>query len=110
MNNPCKPDPFVSVNTVPSPSATHNPTPAMSSPTLESSIPLIDLSQFLSGNPGLDDAAKVTQSLESYGAVLVRDPRVSAEDSDDFVNMMERYFAQPREEKLCDARPQYFYQ
>lgn len=82
----------------------------MTTATLESSIPLVDLSAFLSGNTATEDAARVTHSLENYGAVLVRDPRVSAEDANDFIDMMERYFAQPREKKLQDARPQHFYQ
>lgn len=79
---------------------------------LEHTIPLVDLAAFLSGNHhSIHDEAKIlTSSLETYGAVLIRDPRVSVGDSDAFVDTMEDYFAQPTDAKMKDARPQYFYQ
>ncbi len=82
----------------------------MSPATLEDTIPLVDISAHLDGAPSAEAAAALTKALEDYGAVLIRDPRVSAADSAAFVDMMERYFAQPRAEKLRDARPQHAHQ
>lgn len=53
---------------------------------------------------------ELADSLRRFGAVLVKDPRVRTDDSDAFLDMMERYFSQPRETKLMDARPQLSYQ
>lgn len=78
--------------------------------TMDASIPLVDLTSYLNGGSPSSDAALLKSSLERYGAVLLRDPRVSTNDSDEFIDLMERYFAQPRAVKLQDARPQYFYQ
>lgn len=81
-----------------------------STTSLSEAIEPVDISAYLTG--GVDDAAckKIARSLRELGAVLVRDPRVDAGDSARFLNMMERYFAQPREEKLRDTRPELFYQ
>ena len=82
----------------------------MSPATLEETIPLVDINGYLNGEPSKHAAIALTKSLEEYGAVLIRDPRVSAADSASFVDMMEQYFAQSREEKLLDVRPQYAHQ
>lgn len=41
---------------------------------------------------------------------MVRDSRVNSADNETFLNLMERYFEQPEEVKLADARPQFHYQ
>lgn len=90
------------------------PAAAATAASLEDTIPLIDLGPYLrcdgEGDRTAAAAGALTSALELYGAVLVRDPRVSASDSDAFVDLMERYFAQPRADKLADARPEYFHQ
>ena len=40
----------------------------------------------------------------------IRDPRVKDRDSQDFLNMMERYFEQTEANKKQDARPELHYQ
>lgn len=77
---------------------------------LSEAIELVDISAFLADGEDVAACKKIAFSLREFGAVLVRDPRVDAGDSARFLDMMERYFAQPREEKLKDARPELFYQ
>ncbi|KAI0564745.1 Non-heme dioxygenase [Gracilaria domingensis] len=78
---------------------------------LSAVIDLVDLTSFLSSNQNVtEDCKRVEKSLRDYGAVLIRDPRVGSKDSDKFVNLMERYFEQPSEVKMKDARPELFYQ
>lgn len=77
---------------------------------LSDAIELVDTSKFLEGVQDEDSCGKVASSLRQFGAVLIRDPRVDAEDSARFLDMMERYFSLPRGEKLKDARPELFYQ
>ncbi len=83
---------------------------AMATVTVEESIPLVDLSKYVSTGDDELASEKVAHSLEYYGAVIIKDPRVSEDDSNTFVDMMERYFAQPREKKMEDSRPELFYQ
>ena len=77
---------------------------------LSMNIDKVDMSVFIERQVDVHACRAVAQSLREYGAVLVRDPRVDEDDSTKFLNMMERYFSQPREVKMKDARPQFFYQ
>eukprot|EP00178_Gracilaria_changii_P025897 TRINITY_DN795_c0_g1_i1.p2 TRINITY_DN795_c0_g1~~TRINITY_DN795_c0_g1_i1.p2 ORF type:complete len:101 (-),score=11.97 TRINITY_DN795_c0_g1_i1:1121-1423(-) len=77
---------------------------------LSAVIDLVDLTSFLSSSEFSKDCERIANSLRDYGAVLIRDPRVESQDSDKFVNLMERYFEQPSEVKMKDARPEVFYQ
>lgn len=42
--------------------------------------------------------------IQAYGIVLVRDPRVSEVDNDQFLDQMEKYYAQS--DGVKDARPE----
>jgi hypothetical protein len=42
--------------------------------------------------------------------LVVRDPRVTLHHNERFLDMMERYFGQPADVKLHDARPEVSYQ
>ena len=55
-------------------------------------------------------AAAVAKCLKDTGCLVVRDSRVDADDNETFLNLMERYFEQPTELKMADARPEYHYQ
>lgn len=77
---------------------------------LSTVIDLVDISSYLANPEVSEDCRRVAASLKDYGAVLIRDPRVESRDSDKFVDLMERYFAQPDDVKLEDARPHLFYQ
>ncbi|PON52822.1 Non-heme dioxygenase N-terminal domain containing protein [Parasponia andersonii] len=77
-------------------------------------LPVIDLSEYLAvasedGQLG-ELCGEVSQSLRETGALLVKDPRCSAEDNDRFIDMMERYFESPLQFKLLQERPHLHYQ
>eukprot|EP00258_Populus_trichocarpa_P034810 XP_024450829.1 uncharacterized protein LOC7463867 isoform X2 [Populus trichocarpa] len=92
-------------------------------------IPVIDLSRYLeiadklSTDPvilsgqveevgsWLSELCKeVSQILRETGALVVKDPRCTAEDNDKFIDMMEKYFERPREFKLLQERSHLHYQ
>lgn len=74
---------------------------------------MIDLSPYFDDplNPELKNLClEVSRTLKETGALLVRDPRCSAEDNDRFLDMMEKYFEQPPEFKRLQERPHLHYQ
>ncbi|KAM6563138.1 hypothetical protein CsatB_023136 [Cannabis sativa] len=78
-------------------------------------LPVIDLSDYLSTTATSDAQLSelcgvVSRSLRETGALLVKDPRCSAQDNDLFIDMMERYFQSPRDFKLLQERPHLHYQ
>lgn len=54
--------------------------------------------------------SEVSRTLRETGALLVKDPRCSAEDNDRFIDMMEHYFEQPEDFKRRQERPHLHYQ
>ena len=52
----------------------------------------------------------MARCLRDTGCLVIRDPRVNARDNQVFLDLMERYFEQPHEVKLQDARPAFHYQ
>ena len=52
----------------------------------------------------------IAACLQQTGCLIVRDPRVGTEQSNSFLDMMERYFCQPKELKLPDVYPELHYQ
>jgi hypothetical protein len=52
----------------------------------------------------------IARCLSETGCLVIRDFRVNTADNEAFLNMMERYFEQPTEVKLLDARPSCHYQ
>lgn len=82
-------------------------------------FPVIDLSPYLewasgNGNENEEEMKKlcmeVSRTLKETGALLVKDPRCSAQDNDRFLDMMENYFQQPLEFKRLQERPHLHYQ
>ncbi|KAL1523880.1 hypothetical protein AB1Y20_018799 [Prymnesium parvum] len=77
---------------------------------------VVDLSPFTAcGSDALSDAARaacaeVARSLLETGVVILRDARVTEEQNNGFLEMMEEYFAQPAEAKLPDCHPELHYQ
>ena len=53
---------------------------------------------------------EIAACLQQTGCLIVRDPRVGTEQSNSFLDMMERYFCQPKELKLPDVYPELHYQ
>jgi len=58
----------------------------------------------------LNECKRVADLLSRMGALTLRDPRVTFEDNQTFLDMVESYFSQSDEVKLKDARPDYAYQ
>ena len=77
-------------------------------------LPVVDLAAFLAGDasdPAMHDACRaVAECLRDTGALIVRDPRVNAQDNSRFLDMMEAYFSQPHDAKLADVRSELCYQ
>ncbi|PWA78832.1 hypothetical protein CTI12_AA209400 [Artemisia annua] len=79
-------------------------------------LPVIDLQPYLdpSSSSGDDEmkrvCSEVSRTLSETGALLVKDPRCSAQDNDRFIDMMEKYFEQPDEVKRLQERPNLHYQ
>ena len=53
---------------------------------------------------------KAADALITYGALLVQDSRVSEDDNNTFLDLIEDYFAQPNDALKKDERPELGYQ
>lgn len=73
-------------------------------------LDVIDFTAYLDGKDPGDLPARVLASLQSTSCLAVKDPRVTNQQNEDFLNLMESYFALPREQKMKDARPEQSYQ
>ncbi|KAK0465592.1 uncharacterized protein EV420DRAFT_1262645 [Desarmillaria tabescens] len=77
-------------------------------------LPIIDLDLFLSQprhtEVVIDECKKVADALIVYGALLLRDSRVSEQDNNTFLDLLEDYFAQPEDILKKDERPELSYQ
>ncbi|KAF9973328.1 hypothetical protein BGZ73_003440 [Actinomortierella ambigua] len=76
-------------------------------------LPIIDLGIFLStpdSPEAIAECKRAADAIRDFGALIVKDPRVTEKENNDFIDMIEDYFAQPTEVKLKDARPEYGYQ
>ena len=82
----------------------------------QSVLPTFDLSPMLEseGERSSEQLQQLCQALadclRNTGCLVVRDPRVDAEDNTAFLDMMERYFAQSTAAKLKDTRPDLHFQ
>lgn len=83
---------------------------------LSNILAVIDISRYLEMSEGRFDSettalcCKVSVNLKEKGAILVKDPRCSIADNDEFVKMVERYFSSPLDYKLLHQRPGLNYQ
>ena len=110
----------------PPPAASSPPPAATAPPPIDTAtaFPVIDLAPLLaddgdvwaacdggSAPPAAAAAcAAIAACLAETGCVLVRDPRAGAADAAAFLDLLERYFAQPPEAKAADVRPELHYQ
>lgn len=53
---------------------------------------------------------QTAEALIRYGALIVKDSRVSEDANSRFLDVMEDYFAQDEEALRADARPEYHFQ
>lgn len=80
-------------------------------PYLETSTKLRSKSDCTNLDPEMKSLCEeVSRTLRETGALLVKDPRCSAEDNDKFLDMMEKYFEKPEEFKRLQERPHLHYQ
>ncbi|EIM92184.1 Clavaminate synthase-like protein [Stereum hirsutum FP-91666 SS1] len=77
-------------------------------------LPIVDVNLFLSGSleseEVVQECKKAADALIKYGALLVRDERVSEDDNTTFLDVLEDYFAQPQADLKRDERPELSYQ
>ncbi|KAJ3984574.1 hypothetical protein F5890DRAFT_1516071 [Lentinula detonsa] len=77
-------------------------------------LPIIDLDLFLSqpqDSPAVqDECKKAADALITFGALILRDSRVSESDNSIFLDLLEDYFAQPPSDIKKDERPELSYQ
>lgn len=77
-------------------------------------LPIVDLDAYLAGprdsEAAIRECKKAAEALITYGALLVRDGRVSEDDNTAFLDLMEDYFAQPVDALKKDERPEVGYQ
>lgn len=61
--------------------------------------PIIDMKCYLNKTEGWEiECKKVIESFHKFGICIVRDPRVSHEVNDDYIDMVERYFEEVSDE------------
>ncbi|KAL2170721.1 hypothetical protein VTG60DRAFT_4469 [Thermothelomyces hinnuleus] len=86
----------------------------MSTQELSMDLPVIDLDVFLHqprDSPAVQaECAKAADALITYGALVLHDSRVSEQDNDTFLDLLEDYFAQPEADLKKDERPELAYQ
>lgn len=80
---------------------------------LPTNLPVVDLDIFRS-EPGSaqaqEECKRAADALITYGALVVKDSRVSESDNETFLDLMEDYFAQPNDLLKKDERPEFSYQ
>ncbi|KAH7916482.1 Clavaminate synthase-like protein [Hygrophoropsis aurantiaca] len=81
---------------------------------LTETLPVIDVDVFSSQPEGSDnvqqECKKAADALITYGALLLHDSRVSEEDNNTFLDLVEDYFNQPIAKLQKDERPDVMYQ
>lgn len=86
----------------------------MASHEVSMDLPIIDLDVFLNSphdSPAaVAECRKAAEALITYGALVLHDSRVSPDDNEGFLDLLEDYFAQPAEQLRRDERPEYSYQ
>jgi hypothetical protein len=81
---------------------------------MQATLPVIDLDLFNTlphSDPRvLDECRSAAQALVTFGALLVKDSRVSEDQNTQFLDLIEDYFAQPLDFLKQDERPEVGYQ
>jgi isopenicillin N synthase-like dioxygenase len=75
------------------------------------SYPVVDLASYLDQNGNWQEQCnEIAHLLKQFGMLIVKDPRVDPQLNTNFLDMMEKYYDQPEEVRLQDARPDVHYQ
>jgi isopenicillin N synthase-like dioxygenase len=76
-------------------------------------LPVINVYEYIE-NPASEqskeECTKLAEAVKTFGAFAIRDKRVSEEENNAFLDLIEDYFNQPNEVKLKDTRPEVHYQ
>jgi len=73
----------------------------------------IDVSEFLkdkTSSASLESCKRLAQTLKDTSCLIIRDPRVTEEDNNTFLSMMEQYYEQELNDKMKDVHPELHYQ
>ncbi|KAF4975715.1 hypothetical protein FZEAL_7532 [Fusarium zealandicum] len=77
-------------------------------------LPVVDLDVYrnnaLSSEAVQAECRKAASALITYGALVLHDSRVSEQDNETFLDVLEDYFAQPEEALRKDEKPELSYQ
>lgn len=79
-------------------------------------LPVFDLTSVVHKEPGcltnedLEMARQLAECVQRTGCLLVRDPRVTVADNNQFLDLMESYFSQPPDMKQAESRPDLHFQ
>ncbi|KAJ3758014.1 hypothetical protein EV360DRAFT_83484 [Lentinula raphanica] len=76
----------------------------------ESGFCLANIANFLLIEHEFDDIYKAADALITFGALILRDSRISESDNSTFLDLLEDYFAQPQSDIQRDERPDLSYQ
>lgn len=69
------------------------------------SVPIVDVKNFLTGTGNYtQDCKAVADALHKYGCLIIKDPRVNADQNSKFLDMMEQFF-QKRSVEFYAGRP-----
>jgi isopenicillin N synthase-like dioxygenase len=77
------------------------------------SVGVVDISSFLTNKNDVaskEACKQLARILKETSCVIIKDPRVSEDDNNKFLDMMERYYDQPEEKKMKDVHPEIYYQ
>ncbi|KAM0754622.1 Clavaminate synthase-like protein [Meredithblackwellia eburnea MCA 4105] len=80
---------------------------------MDQMLPIIDLDVYRhdpNSYEAKEQAGRCVDALVKYGALILKDSRVSEEANDAFLDIMEDYFSQEEEALKADTRPQFHYQ
>ena len=85
-------------------------------------MPVIDLELYLQSateefpsEAALAECSKVAECFHNFGIILIRDPRVNMQDNEEYIDLMEGYFADAgdkfyRGEQVNEIKPEFHYQ
>jgi len=80
---------------------------------MEGLLQPVDVAPFLkdpTSAEGKEACKQILDSLRKTSCLIIRDPRVDEKDNSAFLDLVEKYFSQPKEDLMKDVRPDLSYQ
>ncbi len=73
-------------------------------------VPVVDIKSFLTGSPNYNrDCKTVAESLQKYGCLVIKDPRVEPQLNNKFLDQMETYFSKRANDHYAGKTVKEFY-